>query len=257
MKGRSMTTNKTTIGMNRTGIALSPRMGPEMIEAVELYHPEPNLQGAALKATRGIHASTATQLGTMPPPASIKDAGVQALELLKGSKAAVFLDKLGDRLAFERTGSRLYEGLIARFESSPTWEGGPTIEELQRIHAEEVSHYTMLRDTILELGSDPTVVTPSADVCGTASIGLLQVVNDPRIKMSDALHAILVAELVDNDGWALLIQLAADLGHTELAQRFTAARAAEEVHLLSVRQWIAAAVSSDAHMSMDEQPPLQ
>ncbi len=250
-----MTTNKTKLGMNRTGIALSPRMGPLMLEAVERYHPEPNLNAGSLHAARVMHAKTATALGTMPPPASLKEAGATALQLLKGNKAAVFLDKLGDRMAFERSGTRLYQGLIARFESSSTWDGGPTLEALQRILEDEVSHFVMLRDTILALGSDPTVITPSADVCAVASTGLLQVVNDPRIKLSDALHAILVAELVDNDGWALLTELADDLGHTELAERFSSAQGVEEVHLENVRSWIASAVGGDAHMNLDEEEP--
>jgi hypothetical protein len=131
------------------------------------------------------------------------------------------------------------------------------LEALKSIHQDEVAHFAMLRDTIAELGSDPTVVTPSANVCAVASMGLLQVVNDPRIELSDALHAILVAELVDNDGWELLIELANDLGHTELAERFASVQAAEEMHLDLVRSWITAAVHSDAHMNMEERKPQE
>lgn len=248
-------TNKTKIGMNRTGIALSPRMGPEMLEAVERYHPAPNLEAAALRSTREMHAAVAAPLGTMPPPASLKEAGATAVELLKGNKAVVFLDKLGDRMAFERTGSRLYQGLIARFQSSLTWEGGPSLEALEQIRRDELAHFALLRETVIELGSDPTVITPSADVCAVASIGLLQVVNDPRIKLSDALHAILVAELVDNEGWSLLIDLADELGHGTIAQRFAAAQAAEDRHLQTVRSWITSAVTGDLTMALDEERP--
>lgn len=247
-----MTTNKTEIGLNRTGIALSPLMGPEMIEAVERYHPEPNPAAAALHTARLMHANTATTFGTMPPPASLKEAGTTAMGLLKGTKAAVFVDKLGERMAFERTGTRLYQGLITRFQASPTWDGGPTQEMLQSIYEDEASHFAMLRDAVIELGSDPTVITPSAEVCAVASVGLLQVVNDPRISLSDALHAVLIAELTDNEGWSVLIQLAQELGHTDLASRFEAAHAAEEEHLATVRSWLTTAVSRDAHMDLDE-----
>jgi rubrerythrin len=226
-----------------------------MLEAVERYHPTPNLEAAALRTAREMHAARATPLGTMPPPASMREVGTTAVEMLKGNKAAVFVDKLGDRMAFERTGSRLYQGLIARFESSLTWEGGPSLEMLEEIRRDELSHFAMLRETVLELGSDPTVVTPSADVCAVASMGLIQVVNDPRIKLSDALHAILVAELVDNEGWSLLIELADELGHEGLSERFAAAQSAEESHLQTVRSWITAAVTGDATMALDEQRP--
>lgn len=245
--------NKTNIGMNRTGIALSPLMGPEMLDAVRRYHPAPDTDAVGLMETRVSYAADSEPVGTMPPPSSIKEAGVTAFEMLKGSKATVFLDKLGERLAFERTGTRLYQSLITRFNVSPTWEGGPTIEALQTIYAEEAAHFTLLRDTILAMGSDPTVITPSADVAATASLGLLQVVNDPRVTLRDGLHAILIAELADNDGWLLLTELAQSLKHTELAEQFRAAHAAEERHLQTVRAWLTAAVLAEANMALDEQ----
>ena len=99
------------------------------------------------------------------------------------------------------------------------------------------------------------VTSAIAVVCAVASIGLLQVVNDPRIKLSDALHAILVAELVDNEGWSLLIDLADELGHGTIAQRFAAAQAAEDRHLQTVRSWITSAVTGDLTMALDEERP--
>lgn len=244
--------NKTTIGMNRTGIALSPRMGPEMLDAVRKYHPAPNTNTVALNETRASYAQEAEAVGTMPPPASLKEVGVTAVEMMKGSKSVVFLDKLGERLAFERTGTRLYQSLITRFGVGPTWEGGPTLEALQSIYADEVLHYTLIRDTIVGLGSDPTAITPSANITAMASLGLLQVVNDPRVRLRESLQAILIAELADTDGWQLLTELAQNLGHTELAAKFREAHAVEERHLQTVRAWLTAAVVADANMNLEE-----
>ena len=66
------------------------------------------------------------------------------------------------------------------------------------------------------MGADPTAETPSADVIGVASQGLLQVITDPRTTLSQSLEAMLTAELTDNDGWETLAALADDLGQTEL-----------------------------------------
>ena len=88
------------------------------------------------------------------------------------------------------------------------------------------------------MGGDPTAVTPCADVAGVASTGLLEVVADPRVTLTQALDAILTAELTDNDGWKILIAMAEALGHQDLALRFAEALAAEDRHLTSVRTWI-------------------
>jgi len=74
----------------------------------------------------------------------------------------------------------------------------------------------------------------------------MQVVTDPRTTIPQSLNAILVAELADNASWEMLLQLAEETGHDEMAERFRAALAEEEQHLASVRQWLTAAVSNEA-----------
>jgi hypothetical protein len=245
--------NKTQIGMNRTGIALSPRMGPEMIRAATEYSPGPT-DGERISTVRALYDSQALPIGTMPPPASLKEASVTALEMLKGNKALVYMDKLGDRLGFERSGARLYEALIPRLQAGPNWEGGPTRQELEEIYSDELSHFHLMRRCIEELGGDPTVQTPSADVSATASLGVVQVLGDPRISLRHALHGIMVAELVDNEGWSALFELATSLGHREHAEQFRVALLAEERHLARVRGWLRAAVLSEANLELEEQP---
>jgi hypothetical protein len=245
--------NKTQMGMNRTGMALSPRMGPEMIRATEMY-PSASTDGESIATVRALYDSQAIPIGTMPPPSSLKEASLTALEMLKGNKALVFMDKLGARLGFERTGARLYEALLPRLEAGPNWEGGPTLEEVHRIRAEELEHFHLLRRCIEELGGDPTVQTPCADVSATASLGIVQVLGDPRISLRHALDGILVAELVDTEGWSALVELATSLGHEEHARLFQAAHLAEEQHLLRVRAWVRSAVLAEANMKFNEEP---
>ena len=81
-------------------------------------------------------------------------------------------------------------------------------------------------------------MTPSADITGVASEGLLKVITDPRTSLAESLEALLTAELVDNDSWQMLIALAGNLGQDRLAKNFQGALEAEYRHLESVRRWL-------------------
>jgi hypothetical protein len=245
--------NKTTLGLNRTGLATSPNMGPEMLRGAQMFGANPQGTGGELNGVRATYIQEAPLFGTMPPPGSIKEAGVTALRMLQGNKALVLMDKLSTRLAFERTGSRLYETFLVRLQAGPTWEGGPTLEEVTAIHADELQHFTLIRQCIEQLGGDPTVMSPGADVNAVASLGLIQVLGDPRIPLRYALEGILIAELTDNDGWSMLIDVAATLGEEEMAEEFRQALAAEDEHLARVRKWLRNANVADTAMDLSEQ----
>jgi hypothetical protein len=64
------------------------------------------------------------------------------------------------------------------------------------------------------------------------------VMNDPRTTVPQCLNALLTAELTDNAGWELLIDLATELGHTDLSEQFTEALENEQDHLLKVQTWL-------------------
>ena len=74
----------------------------------------------------------------------------------------------------------------------------------------------MVEAAIRSIGADPTVQTPSADVDGVASMGLIQVLTDPRTSVAQCLEAILIAELADNDGWQMLILFAEKMGMDDM-----------------------------------------
>ena len=95
------------------------------------------------------------------------------------------------------------------------------------------------------LGGDPTAVTPSADIAAVASMGIPQVIADPRTTLKQSLEAILVAELVDNDCWNLLAALAEKLGHDALADEFREALVEEQDHLMRVRGWVTESTLTD------------
>lgn len=230
--------NDTPLGKNRTGIDVSPIDKKAMMEDTEMTVPSTEADGAVLAAARSEFFSLPDVLGSVPPPTSAKGIVETGLEALRGVNAAVFIDKLAERLAFERTGSRLYETLIEKCAAESSFPSGPTVADLQEIHAEELRHFELLRETIASLGADPTSMTPSADVVAVQSLGLVKVVSDARTTVKQSLEAMLTAELVDNDGWSLLIELTKTAGRDELIPQFEEARARELEHLAKVRRWV-------------------
>jgi hypothetical protein len=85
-------------------------------------------------------------------------------------------------------------------------------------------------------------------VAGVASMGIMQVLTDPRTSLAQCLQALLTAELTDNDGWRLLIQLADNLGYDEMSAQFETALANEVVHLQNVRTWLSECVMDSAQV---------
>lgn len=242
-------TSPTSTGMNRTGIQMAPVQSGRMLE-ISSESESRSGDELALARVRQRYSNESGPVGSVPPPGSMKGMATAAMEMLKGNKPTVFIDKLGERLAFERTGVRLYDALLAKFDALGGWDDGPSRPQLVQIRDEELDHFEMLKGTIERLGADPTAMTPSADIAAVESAGVLKVVADPRSTLPQALHATLVAEAADLEGWGMLIELARSIGQEELADRFQAAEQTEARHNQWVRQWLGSAVLGDAHREL-------
>ncbi len=237
----------TDMGMNRTGASMSPKGTKEMADAARNAQVPPGDE-TAIASMRSEYASNGDRVGTMPPPASVKGAVKTAGKMLKGQKPTVLLDKLGERLAFERTGSRLYEAIITKVMAHGGGNGaGPDLTLMREFQRQEMEHMDLLVEAIERMGADPTVQTPCADVVGVQSLGLIQVVTDPRTSISQCLNALLTAELVDTASWEMLIELTEESGNDELANEFRRALAEEARHLSHVRDWMTEATRAEAH----------
>jgi len=231
---------------NRTGLQSSPRHARELLEAVQGNDAAPTLEdGRALAAAREAFIAQADALGTLPAPATLKGVLRFGAKTVAGLRPQVFIDKLAERAAFERGGTRLYEGLLAKFavEAAASQSIGAntdlTEERLRTMRDQEARHFALVCECIETFGGDPTVETPSADVIGVMSMGLLQVVSDPRTSFVQSLQAVLAAELIDREGWELLIAMADELGERDAVASFRDALKEEDEHLLSVRGWYA------------------
>jgi hypothetical protein len=216
--------DRDPIETNMTGTARDPERVRAMMEATEEFPPSSDGDARGIAAVRVAYAT--------------------AREPVSGRRSAVrvglLMDKLGERLAFERAGTRLYEALLSKHEAYGSFGGGPSAEDLTTILKDEHEHFQMLRQTIEELGGDPTELTASANLQLTASKGIAAVVVDPRTTLLESLEVIALAELADNEGWEALAELARGADQEDLAMRCGTALAAEEEHLDKVRTWLAA-----------------
>ena len=225
------------MGGNRTGIQMSPVDIKKMLAGMDGALGRPTSEGdeTAIADLRGRYIAEADPVGSVPPPATAKGALKTGAKMLTGKKPQVLLDKLSERLAFERSGTRLYEAMLAKCKGN----GGAVVDpqRLAHFHEEEARHFKLLHQCIETLGGDPTVQSPDADVTGVESMGLVQVITDPATSLAQSLHALLVAELADNAAWEELVVLAREMGQTDMAEQFAQAEKAEREHLQTLKAW--------------------
>lgn len=234
------------LGGNKTGIDMSPILSREMLAGAEnltldgespLIDEEETTSVSSLKQSYFMEADA---LGSVPLPGTAKGVAKTLLKTAVGYHPEVFINKLGERLAYERSGVRIYDALILK--CSHSLDAGLVnehidIEKLREFRAQEAEHFALLTASIETLGADPTAQTPDADAVGVAASGFMKVITDPRTSISQSLEAMLAIELADNAAWELLIKLAEDINMQDMAKDFREALQHEDIHLVTVRQW--------------------
>ena len=236
-----MTVHTEHIGTNRTGIHISPVDSKAMQE----FDPPLASRSAGNSAPASIRnddIANADTPGSAPLPGPVTVAFSMGINALKGDSPQILLDKLGERLAFERIGARLYDALITKCELMLDGDISMSIEDLRQIRADKARHFMRLSETIESLGADPTSPTPSGDLVGVESTGLVQVLNDPCTSIAQSLHAIVTAELSDKAGWETLVALADEHNLTDMVDDFTQALNQEREHLALVQTWYEEAI---------------
>ncbi len=232
----------TKLGMNRTGAQMSPLGASAMEEAARdqlgIDDPSQQEEPQQIGAVRGAYAAEAERLGSVPVPGTLTGMVTTGMQKVMGREPEMLVDKLGERLAFERSSTRVYEAMIAKVQAVQGTDMAIPLADLIEIRDEEARHFKLIEQALTSIGADPTAQTPCADVIGLTSQGIIGTVTDPRTTVAQALNALLTAELTDNAGWELLIQLAEAHGQTSMANDFRDALAAEQDHLALVRGWL-------------------
>lgn len=240
-----MNESTPSMGMNRTGMQMSPLDGRELQDATQALatgatasQTDLPLDHSAMQQIRGDYISASDQLGSIPIPGTLTGAVTTGMSMLAGQSPQMLIDKLGERMAFERTGTRLYDAVLTKLALSPDTGSSMSESALRTIRDQEWQHFRTVASAIESIGGDPTAQTPCADLVGVESLGLMQVVSEPRTSLAQSLHALLVAELTDNSGWETLIALADTNGQTAMVDEFTLALNEERDHLRQVQHWL-------------------
>lgn len=228
----------TEFGLNRTGVLSSDR--PDQVERDDSLRPESGSEWSyvesleEIRSVRKAYREVADLMGSISLPRSLENGPTTEPTKIMAQDPSILMDKLGERLAFERSSVRLYDALLMKCEGQVPEE---VLAKLGEIRSVEASHFELLRDHIRKLGGDPTSLTPGGDSVGVASLGWIQLVTDPRATVEQAVMALHMAELADYDGWELLVKIAVEAGADEMAQSFQEAAEEEMDHLDFIRKW--------------------
>jgi bacterioferritin (cytochrome b1) len=145
------------------------------------------------------------------------------------------IDVLNERLAFERAGVKLYDRILDVMKTAADQNVLRMLPEMEKHRAEEKEHEEWLEDQIRFLGGDAHAETERSELVTRESKGIEEVVMSDA-KLPHLFHALLAAELVDNAGWDLLVQIADEANDGEMKREFKKRLHEEEDHLLMVRK---------------------
>lgn len=228
------------VGPNKTGMDMSPIDGKAMIEGAEKLTDLTPPPREYVVDFHKLAIEESGAVGSVPVPATFKGVLNVGKEKLKGHSPEVLINKLGQRLAFERAGTRLYDALIKKCEAGmdEATAGVVRMEKLHKFREEERDHALLVASVLKDIGADPTAMTPDADVTALASMGLPKVMTEPRTTVLQCLEALQIAELADNVAWENLEELCRSMGLNDIADQFRKPISQEQVHQEVISEWI-------------------
>ena len=121
------------LGTNLTGITSASQRSQEMLAGMEEFPPTSQGSAQDIAQVRIAYAQEAEPLGSVPQPSGIQNKVRTAAKAVTGAKPTLLMDKLGERLAFERTSTRLYEALVSKCDACGSFEGGPSQADLEHV----------------------------------------------------------------------------------------------------------------------------
>jgi rubrerythrin len=156
-------------------------------------------------------------------------------------KPEKLLDLLNERLTFERAGVRLYDAVVAKMQEMnlpDVPEGTSILAKLKMIRTQEKEHEEWLEEQIRALGGTAHEETDRSDLVQREARGIIDVIEQDS-ELPHLFHALLTAELVDESGWKLLLELADEAEDDEARAEIAKRTREEEDHLVFVRSLVA------------------
>ncbi len=152
------------------------------------------------------------------------------------------LDLLTERLTFERLAVKLYDTILGKMRESdlpPVAGVSSVVDQMKQHRNEEKEHEEWLEEQIRALGGDAHGRTEMADVAEREAKGVADVINDDTA-LDHLFHALQTAELVDDTGWKLLLELADEAEDDEARDAFRKRAEEEERHVMFTRDLVTA-----------------
>lgn len=146
------------------------------------------------------------------------------------------IDLLSERLTFERAGVKLYDSIVEKIGRAADPLLMTRLGQLKEHRDQEKEHEEWLEAQIRALGGDAHAETDMSRLIAVESRGIEQIVLDGDMNPTHLFHALLTAELVDNSGWQLLLELADEADDSEARQAFRRRLHEEEDHLIFTRK---------------------
>jgi len=121
------------------------------------------------------------------------------MEKLAAKNATKVIDLLTERLAFERSGVKLYDTLLGRLRATEDRTLKALLGDVKEHREEEKEHEEWLEGQIRALGGDAHAPTERSVLVQAESEGVERVMRRDDSILHD-FHALLTAELADNAG---------------------------------------------------------
>ena len=157
------------------------------------------------------------------------------------------LDLLHERLTFERLTVKLYDTILDKLHASdlPSIVGfSAVLGQLRDQRHQEKEHEEWLEEQIRALGGDAHDRTEMSDLVERESRGIAEVVEGDS-ELLHLFHALQSAELIDDTGWKLLLELADEAGDAVAREELRRRAEEEERHVLFTRTLVTAFARSD------------
>ncbi len=145
------------------------------------------------------------------------------------------LDLLNERLAFERSGVAFYDKILEVMHQSQDAGIRQMLPQMKEHRDQEKEHEEWLEEQIRSLGGDAHAETERSRLVTIESEGIKEVI-DNDFALPHLFHALLQAELSDNAGWQLLLELADEAGDDEAREAFRTRLHRENEHLQMMRE---------------------
>jgi len=170
---------------------------------------------------------------------SVPDGTVSDIKRVHQHNTELLLNKLGQRLAFERASVRLYEALIFKcLAIQKSKKNLIPINQLRQFRDEEVEHSQLLNKAIETLGFDVDECIPAPDSNLLSSLQIPKVFTKTNTSILQCLESVQIFATNDNAEWHALHGLFTNLGMKELADEFNQALEEDSVQLEVISRWI-------------------